>query len=72
MYFSADTETLYTKIMQKICGDHGKTFTWEIKAMQMGKKEPEAGRVLIGTRLRTLKYRKLHNHGKYMFIVDTD
>ena len=38
----------------------------------MGKKETEAGRVLIGTRLRTHQCRKLHEHGKYMFIVDTD
>lgn len=42
-----DTETLYTKIMQKICGAHGKTFTWAVKAKQMGKKEREAGGVLI-------------------------
>ncbi|KAI0213210.1 Pseudouridine-5'-phosphatase [Lamellibrachia satsuma] len=42
-----DTETLYTKIMQKICGAHGKTFTWEIKAKMMGKKEDEAGHILI-------------------------
>ena len=39
--------------MQKICGDHGKTFTWEVKTKQMGKKEAEAGGVLIGTTLST-------------------
>ena len=44
----SDTERLYTKIMEAICQEHGHTFTWDIKVKQMGKKEREAAKVLIG------------------------
>ena len=51
MYISKliDTETLYTEITDKICGEYGKKFTWEIKSQQMGKKDVEAAKVIIGT-----------------------
>ncbi len=43
-----DTERLYTEMMQIICNDHGKQFTWEIKVKQMGRKIEEAAKILIG------------------------
>lgn len=47
-YVSLDTERLYTEMMQTICSDHGKQFTWEIKVKQMGRKIEEAAKILIG------------------------
>ncbi|XP_060082641.1 pseudouridine-5'-phosphatase-like [Ylistrum balloti] len=42
-----DTERLYTVITDKIVGEYGKTFTWEVKSKQMGKKDVEAAKILI-------------------------
>lgn len=42
-----DTEHLYTDIIQGIVGQYGKTFTMDIKVKQMGRKEPEAAKVVI-------------------------
>ena len=43
-----DTEHLYTEIIEGIVGQYGKTFTLDIKVKQMGRKEPEAAKVVIG------------------------
>ena len=43
-----DTEKLYTQITQGIVSKYGKNFTWEIKCQQMGKKETEAAKIIIG------------------------
>ena len=45
--FNIDTETLYTEIMQSICGKYGKQFSWDVKVKQMGKKMHEAAEILI-------------------------
>ncbi|XP_021376555.1 pseudouridine-5'-phosphatase-like, partial [Mizuhopecten yessoensis] len=42
-----DTERLYTVITDKIVEEYGKTFTWEVKSKQMGKKDVEAANILI-------------------------
>ncbi|CAH1781760.1 unnamed protein product, partial [Owenia fusiformis] len=42
-----DTERLYTVASNELCEKYGKTFTWEIKAKQMGKKEQESAKILI-------------------------
>lgn len=42
-----DTERVYTECSEEICAEYGCTFTWEIKAQQMGKKEREAAQILI-------------------------
>ena len=47
-YSLSDTETLYTDIMQEICNPHNKTFNWDVKKKQMGRKQREAGEILIG------------------------
>lgn len=47
-FFFIDTEHLYTDIIQGIVGKYGKTFTMDIKVKQMGRKEPEAAKVVIG------------------------
>ncbi|XP_033761118.1 pseudouridine-5'-phosphatase-like [Pecten maximus] len=42
-----DTENLYTKITEEIVEEYGKTFTWDVKSKQMGKKDVEAAKILI-------------------------
>ncbi|XP_069105038.1 pseudouridine-5'-phosphatase-like isoform X2 [Argopecten irradians] len=42
-----DTERLYTQITDKIVEQYGKTFTWDVKSKQMGKKDVEAAKILI-------------------------
>lgn len=42
-----DTESQYTQATSSYCENFGKTFTWELKAKQMGRKPLEAARVLI-------------------------
>lgn len=44
----SDTEGLYTDIMNHICSSHGKQFNFNVKMKQMGKKQRDAGKVLIG------------------------
>ncbi|XP_048746881.1 pseudouridine-5'-phosphatase-like [Ostrea edulis] len=44
-----DTERMYTVIVQNIVGQYGKTFTMDIKVKQMGRKEPEAAKIVIDT-----------------------
>lgn len=44
---AADTEKFYTVVQQRILAEHGKTFTWDLKAKMMGKKALEAGRILV-------------------------
>ena len=42
-----DTESIYTKCIQKLCAPYGKNFATEIKLKMMGKSSLEAGRILI-------------------------
>lgn len=44
-----DTESIYTKVIEGICAEHGKTFTWEVKAKQMGQTEHKAAGIIIDT-----------------------
>ncbi|XP_062975051.1 pseudouridine-5'-phosphatase-like [Elgaria multicarinata webbii] len=37
-----NTETLYTIVFQEVCDRYGKKFTWEEKALTMGRREVEA------------------------------
>ncbi|XP_034963169.1 pseudouridine-5'-phosphatase-like [Zootoca vivipara] len=37
-----NTETLYTEVMNDVCGHYGKQFTWEVKSSIMGRREAEA------------------------------
>ena len=56
-FFVLDTEKLYTQIMHSICEPHGKEFTLEIKLKQMGKKEHESAKILIGKLYKRLMLR---------------
>ncbi|KAK3605358.1 hypothetical protein CHS0354_040947 [Potamilus streckersoni] len=42
-----DSERLYTEVTQRILDEFGKTFTWEMKSKQMGRKETESAKIII-------------------------
>ena len=48
LFILTDTERCYSESIDELCQKYGKTFTWEVKAKQMGQKEVVSARIAIG------------------------